>query len=81
MIHCHILRSALVVLAISCFASCVEQKKKRVIDFPKTDLGLNDIIPKPLNVNAKHGGFALDEFTAIYTSENAEGQKVYEVRM
>jgi len=66
-------KSILVFLAIIAFSSCTEQKKKRVINFPKTDLAAENMIPKPLKVTPTNGGFALDEFTAIYTSENATG--------
>ncbi|NQY12013.1 MAG: beta-N-acetylhexosaminidase [Flavobacteriales bacterium] len=48
--------------------SCAEQKKKRVINFPETDLAEEYLIPKPLEVTADSGGFALDTFTVIYTS-------------
>ena len=31
---------------------------------------MENMIPKPMKIIATDGGFALDEFTAIYTSEN-----------
>ncbi|TMM53284.1 beta-N-acetylhexosaminidase [Maribacter algarum] len=66
-------KSLLVILTIIAFSSCTEHKKKRVINFPKTDLAAENMIPKPLKVIPTNTGFALDEFTAIYTSENAVG--------
>jgi len=66
-----VLLSGLVLLLVLWITSCTEKKKKRVIDFPKTDLSLNNIIPKPLNVIANHSGFALDKFTVIRTSESS----------
>ncbi|NNE76865.1 MAG: family 20 glycosylhydrolase [Pricia sp.] len=53
--------------------SCEAEKKKRVLNFPKTDLAKESMIPMPMKVISTEGGFALDEFTAIYTSENANG--------
>ena len=55
-----------------CLYACTQEKKKRVINFPKTDLSAENMIPKPLKVIATEKGFALDEFAAIYTS-NSEG--------
>ncbi len=63
-------------LVCACFItllSCQEEKKKRVLQFPKTDLAASPTIPKPLKVIATEGGFALDQFSAIYTSETAPG--------
>jgi len=67
------IKSLILLLAIMVFSACTEEKKKRVINFSKTDLASENMIPKPLKVTATNGGFALDEFTAIYTSENATG--------
>ena len=66
-------QSLIVFLVLVTLISCEEKKKKRVINFPKTDLASENMIPKPLKIIPTHGGFALDEFTAIYTSENAIG--------
>lgn len=68
-----IIKSLVVLLTIIAFTACTEKKKKRIINFPKTDLAAENMIPKPLKVTPTNGGFALDEFTAIYTSENAAG--------
>ena len=69
-------RSIIVFLALITVIACTEQKKKRVINFPKTDLAAENMIPKPLKVIATDTGFALDEFTAIYTSETAGFEEV-----
>ena len=66
-------KALLVFLAIIAFSACTEQKKKRIINFSQTDLAAENMIPKPLKVISTNGGFALDQFTAIYTSENAKG--------
>lgn len=46
--------------------------KKRIINFPETDLTAENFIPKPSKVVAANRGFALDQFTAIYTSGSKE---------
>ncbi len=66
-------KSLLICLAFVAFLSCETEKKKRVLNFPKTDLAMENMIPKPMKIIPTNGGFALDEFTAIYTSENASG--------
>lgn len=69
-------RSIIVFLALITMIACTEEKKKRVINFPKTDLAAENMIPKPLKLIATNGGFALDEFTAIYTSKNEGFEEV-----
>lgn len=69
-------KSLLVFLAILAFSACAEEKKKRVIDFPKTDIATENLIPKPLKMIATNDGFALDAFTAIYTSDSAGYEEV-----
>jgi len=66
----HVLRNGFVLLTVLCFKACTEEKKKDLIDFPKTDLEVNHIIPKPLHLIADHGGFALDKFSIIHTPKN-----------
>ena len=56
--------------------SCTEEKKKRVLNFPKTDLASENMIPKPVKVVPTEGGFALDEFAAIYTSNTDDFQEI-----
>ena len=40
---------------------------------PTTDLSKVSLIPKPLKTTPTNSAFALDQFTAIYTSKNATG--------
>jgi len=63
----------LILIIVISLASCTQEKKKRVLNFPETDLSAENLIPKPLKIIPTNGGFALDEFTAIYTSANATG--------
>ncbi len=64
------IRSLTVLFLVFTFIAC---GKKRVINFPKTDLAASHLIPKPLKVTPTNGGFALDKFTAIYTNKNIAG--------
>jgi hexosaminidase len=57
------------------FNSCSRQERKRIINFPKTELAEENLIPKPLEIISSNNGFPLDEFTSIHTSTNAEGFK------
>lgn len=68
-----LIKSVLICSAFVAILSCETEKKKRVLNFPKTDLAMENMIPKPMKIIPTNGGFALDEFTAIYTSENASG--------
>ena len=68
-----LIKSALLGAVFIAMLSCEKEKKKRVLNFPKTDLTGGNMIPKPMKIIATDGGFALDEFTAIYTSENETG--------
>ncbi|NHF61262.1 family 20 glycosylhydrolase [Flavobacteriaceae bacterium TP-CH-4] len=68
-----LIKSLLFSLGIIAFLSCETEKKKRVLQFPTTNLAAENMIPKPLKVIAAEGGFALDRFSAIYTSETATG--------
>lgn len=58
-------------LMLLCFA-CAEKKKERIA-MPSTDLSKVSLIPKPLKTIPTNSAFALDQFTAIYTSKNATG--------
>lgn len=49
--------------------ACQEEKKKP-INFPPTDLAQESFMPKPLKIIPTHSAFALDRYTAIFTSEN-----------
>jgi hexosaminidase len=55
--------------------SCSRQERKRIINFPKTELEEGNLIPKPLKIISSNNGFPLDDFTSIHTSTNAEGFK------
>lgn len=67
--------SILALILIIGTTSCQEKKEKRILNLPATDLASENIIPKPLKIIPTNKGFALDKFTAIYTSENATGFK------
>ena len=58
-------------LMLLCLA-CAEKKKERIA-MPSTDLSKVSLIPKPLKTIPTNSAFALDQFTAIYTSKNATG--------
>ncbi len=66
-------KSLVVCTCFIALLSCQEEKKKRVLQFPKTNLAASAMIPKPLKVITTEGGFALDQFSAIYTSETVPG--------
>ncbi len=66
-------KTVLALTIIVTLVACGEEKKKRVLNFPETDLAAENLVPKPLKIIPTNGGFALDQFTAIYTSENASG--------
>ncbi|RKN80016.1 family 20 glycosylhydrolase [Ulvibacterium marinum] len=56
--------------------ACQEEKKKP-INFPPTNLAQESFMPKPLKIIPTHSAFALDRYTAIFTSENeSEYEKV-----
>ena len=54
------------------FIACSEKKKERIA-MPTTDLSKVSLIPKPLRTTPTNSAFALDQFTAIYTSKKATG--------
>tara|TARA_R110000868_G_scaffold139039_1_gene353750 strand:+ start:899 stop:2518 length:1620 start_codon:yes stop_codon:yes gene_type:complete len=53
--------------------SCGENKKKIIINFPKTDLAIENMIPMPEKVIATNSAFGLDKNTVIYTSQTTSG--------
>jgi len=73
MVESKTIRNALVLFFVIIFIACSEQKKKRVVNFQKTDLALENLIPKPLKIIPTNNGFALDKYTAIYTAKNVDG--------
>ncbi|WP_419214262.1 beta-N-acetylhexosaminidase [Maribacter sp. X9] len=54
------------------FLACSENEKPRIA-MPPTDLAKVSLIPKPTKTVPTNSAFALDQFTAIYTSKNATG--------
>jgi len=50
----------------------LKQEKNRIINFPKTELAAQNLIPKPLEISSSNNGFPLDEFTSIHTVNNIE---------
>ncbi len=65
-------------LVITCFlflvfSACSKPEKKRIINFPETDLAAEHLIPKPLKIVSSKNGFPLDAFTSIHTATGLEG--------
>lgn len=54
------------------FIACQEEKKQR-IPMPVTNLAKVSLLPKPVKTIPTNSAFALDQFTAIYTSKSASG--------
>lgn len=67
-----LIKSLVVLIVFTAFVAC-QQEKKKVINFPMTDLTAENLIPKPLKIIPTNGAFGLDKNTIIYTSQNAEG--------
>ena len=65
------LKTTALFLAIIALAACEE--KKEIINYPQTDLAINNIIPKPLKVIPTNSGFGLDSGTVIYTNQTTKG--------
>lgn len=55
------------------FLACQSEPEKPRIQMPETDMAAVSLIPKPVKVIPTNSAFALDQFTAIYTSKNATG--------
>lgn len=64
------LKSILVFFFMISIMSCTE--KKEVLNLPETDLSKEALIPIPLKIIPTNSAFALDQFTAIYTSPRIE---------
>lgn len=60
-------RSLLLFTLLTVVFSCAEKKKP--INFPKTELSKAYLIPQPLKIIETNSAFALDQNTAIYTSD------------
>lgn len=67
-----LIKSLVVLIVFTAFVAC-QQEKKKVINFPMTDLTAENLIPKPLKIIPTNSAFGLDKNTIIYTSQNAEG--------
>ncbi|NJB37558.1 family 20 glycosylhydrolase [Croceivirga sp. JEA036] len=66
-----ILKSITIFSLLLALISCKEEKKK--IEYPKTDLSVNALIPKPIKVIPTHTAFGLDSSTVIFTDQSATG--------
>lgn len=64
------LGKSLVLIAVIGFAACADKKKE--IEYPKTDLTQQALIPKPLKVTATNSAFGLDAHTAIFTNQSSD---------
>ncbi len=62
----------LLLISVCLLFACNEERRKE-IKFPSTDLTKAAMIPKPLKITPTNSAFGLDQFTAIYTSQNAGG--------
>ena len=67
-----LIKSLVVLIVFTAFVAC-QQEKKKVINFPMTDLTAENLIPRPLKIIPTNSAFGLDKNTIIYTSQNAEG--------
>ncbi|SNZ00291.1 family 20 glycosylhydrolase [Flagellimonas pacifica] len=66
-----ILKSFLVFGLVFVVMACTAPKKE--INYPKTDLAVEALIPKPLKVVATNSAFGLDVKTVIYTNQTSKG--------
>lgn len=73
MIKSHVTQSILLLICIVALIACQEKKVKKIIQFPNTDLSVENMVPKPFKTVATHSAFGLDENTAIFTSQNSIG--------
>jgi len=67
-----LVRSLVFILSIGVFISC-EEKKKKIIHYPHSDLSTSNLIPKPLKIIPTHSAFGLSKNTVIYTSQTNKG--------
>lgn len=72
MIQSTLLKTFALLLIIISITAC-QEKKKKPINFPPTDLAMENLIPKPLKIVPTNSAFALDRYTAIYTAKGATG--------
>ncbi|NJB72420.1 hexosaminidase [Saonia flava] len=66
-----LLKTAIVLLGLTALIAC--QEKRKPINFPTTDLAMENMIPKPVKVIPTHTAFGLDQNTVIYTSQTEKG--------
>ncbi|WP_350292331.1 family 20 glycosylhydrolase [uncultured Croceitalea sp.] len=64
-------KSLILLCLIAGISSCAEKKEQLIL--PETDLAKEALIPIPLKIIPTNSAFALDQFTAIYTSPRSEG--------
>ncbi len=69
-------KTAVVLLGIAGLIACSEGNRKKNINFPSTDLAVENLIPKPLKTVATNTAFALDQNTAIFTSQTEDYNQV-----
>ncbi len=67
-----IVTRALTILFLCALVVACQVEKKKLINFPPTDLAKENLIPKPLKVIPTNKAFGLDRYTAIYTSKNSK---------
>lgn len=60
-------------LALAMVVIACQKKQKKRIPMPTTDLSKVSLMPKPVKTVPTHSAFALDQFTAIYTSKSSTG--------
>ncbi|MBT8322446.1 MAG: beta-N-acetylhexosaminidase, partial [Eudoraea sp.] len=65
------LKAIAVLVILIVFTSC-QERKIPVYDLGETDLVQENLIPYPLSVKAGQGGFALDQYTGIFTTAQDE---------
>jgi hexosaminidase len=67
-----LIRSLFFISVFATIIACQEEKKPRIL-MPTMDLSAISVIPKPVKTIPTNSAFALDQFTAIYTSKSATG--------
>ncbi|WP_289644466.1 family 20 glycosylhydrolase [Maribacter aestuarii] len=72
MLKTTLIRLLFLISVFSAIIACQEEKRQR-IPMPETDLAKASLMPKPVKTIPTNSAFALDQFTAIYTSKGATG--------
>lgn len=73
MIKTTLIRTLFFLSLLAAIIACQKEEKKQRIPMPLTDLSMVSLIPKPVKTIPTNSAFALDRFTAIYTSKSATG--------